>query len=139
MSLATSETVCAQPKQIGTCGQYVQRYWYNPITRDCEMFTFSGCQGNDNNFVSLLDCQNYCRNTNRETIKYGPLRTRSISFRFQPNPPVSKAERTKTRTGISINVPIPGWVMCVRPTTSASTTASCTAAVPRKVRLRLVH
>lgn len=51
------------PKQVGTCGNYVQRHWYNAATRDCELFTYSGCQGNANNFESQLDCGNYCRGT----------------------------------------------------------------------------
>uniref|UniRef100_A0A915DPR7 BPTI/Kunitz inhibitor domain-containing protein n=1 Tax=Ditylenchus dipsaci TaxID=166011 RepID=A0A915DPR7_9BILA len=32
------------------------------VTRACELFDYTGCQGNDNNFETLLDCQNTCEN-----------------------------------------------------------------------------
>uniref|UniRef100_A0A914UKJ1 BPTI/Kunitz inhibitor domain-containing protein n=1 Tax=Plectus sambesii TaxID=2011161 RepID=A0A914UKJ1_9BILA len=57
------QTVCSQPLRVGNCERSVRRYWYNAVTRDCEIFDFTGCQGNDNNFATLLDCQNFCRNS----------------------------------------------------------------------------
>uniref|UniRef100_A0A158R459 BPTI/Kunitz inhibitor domain-containing protein n=1 Tax=Syphacia muris TaxID=451379 RepID=A0A158R459_9BILA len=56
------QTVCSQPLRIGDCTENVKRYWYNANTRQCQMFEFSGCQGNDNNFETILDCQSYCKN-----------------------------------------------------------------------------
>uniref|UniRef100_A0A8R1E6X5 BPTI/Kunitz inhibitor domain-containing protein n=1 Tax=Caenorhabditis japonica TaxID=281687 RepID=A0A8R1E6X5_CAEJA len=56
------ETICAQPLRIGDCTENVKRYWYNAKTRQCQMFEYTGCQGNDNNFDSILDCQNFCKN-----------------------------------------------------------------------------
>ncbi len=62
------ESVCNQPKMVGTCLSYQTRYWFNTGSQLCEPFTYSGCQGNENNFVTSLDCQNYCRNVRRQSL-----------------------------------------------------------------------
>ncbi|CAI5444695.1 unnamed protein product [Caenorhabditis angaria] len=62
----TEQSLCTQPKRLGDCTSAVRRYWYNAATRSCEMFQFTGCQGNDNNFPSLVACQQKCRGINIE-------------------------------------------------------------------------
>uniref|UniRef100_A0A914C9P6 BPTI/Kunitz inhibitor domain-containing protein n=1 Tax=Acrobeloides nanus TaxID=290746 RepID=A0A914C9P6_9BILA len=57
----TAQSICTQPKRLGDCTSSVRRYWYNSATRQCELFQYTGCQGNDNNFDSLLTCQQKCR------------------------------------------------------------------------------
>ncbi|EPB69114.1 Kunitz/Bovine pancreatic trypsin inhibitor domain protein [Ancylostoma ceylanicum] len=57
-----SETICAQPLRVGDCTESVKRYWYNAKARQCQMFEYTGCQGNDNNFETVLDCQSFCKN-----------------------------------------------------------------------------
>ncbi|PIO54807.1 Kunitz/Bovine pancreatic trypsin inhibitor domain protein, partial [Teladorsagia circumcincta] len=57
-----AEAICSQPLRLGDCKQSVRRYWYNAVTRACEIFDYTGCQGNDNNFETLLECQNTCEN-----------------------------------------------------------------------------
>uniref|UniRef100_A0A914UJW3 BPTI/Kunitz inhibitor domain-containing protein n=1 Tax=Plectus sambesii TaxID=2011161 RepID=A0A914UJW3_9BILA len=56
------QTICSQPLRVGDCTESVKRYWYNAVTRSCQLYDYTGCQGNDNNFETLLDCQNYCKN-----------------------------------------------------------------------------
>ncbi|KAL3103132.1 hypothetical protein niasHS_002318 [Heterodera schachtii] len=58
----TAQTICTQPKRVGECTGSVSRYWYNAGTLQCELFEFTGCQGNDNNFEQLIECQMKCRN-----------------------------------------------------------------------------
>lgn len=60
------EAICSQPLRLGDCKQSVRRYWYNAVTRACEIFDYTGCQGNDNNFETLLECQNTCENIIRK-------------------------------------------------------------------------
>ena len=36
------------------------RYGYNKETEKCEEFTFGGCKGNENSFMSIEECSNTC-------------------------------------------------------------------------------
>ncbi|XGW15900.1 hypothetical protein V3C99_001391 [Haemonchus contortus] len=56
------QTICTQPLRVGNCDRSVRRYWYSAATRECQSFEYTGCQGNDNNFETLVDCQTFCRN-----------------------------------------------------------------------------
>ncbi|KAL4002748.1 Kunitz/Bovine pancreatic trypsin inhibitor domain family protein [Acanthocheilonema viteae] len=55
-------SICSQPLRLGNCKQSVRRYWYNMAIHACQTFNYTGCQGNDNNFDTLLECQNTCEN-----------------------------------------------------------------------------
>uniref|UniRef100_A0A8C0JAT2 Tissue factor pathway inhibitor n=1 Tax=Chelonoidis abingdonii TaxID=106734 RepID=A0A8C0JAT2_CHEAB len=35
-------------------------YYFNIQTRQCEMFEYGGCYGNENNFLTLEECQERC-------------------------------------------------------------------------------
>ncbi|CDW59458.1 papilin [Trichuris trichiura] len=54
---------CEQPKAVGNCANLVTRYFYNAETKDCERFAYSGCQGNDNNFEHIEECEKRCNVT----------------------------------------------------------------------------
>ncbi|CAD6192838.1 unnamed protein product [Caenorhabditis auriculariae] len=62
----TAQTLCTEPLRVGDCKQSVRQFWYNAETRTCESFLYTGCQGNNNRFNSLNECQSYCRNINAE-------------------------------------------------------------------------
>lgn len=51
---------CYQPVDLGFCRGNLQRYYYNPKSKSCESFTYHGCGGNRNNFMSLPECQEKC-------------------------------------------------------------------------------
>nr|CDJ97759.1 Proteinase inhibitor I2 and Nematode-specific EB region domain containing protein [Haemonchus contortus] len=57
----SAQSICTQPKQPGDCTSTIRRYWYNAVTRQCEMFHYTGCHGNDNSFHSLVACQQQCK------------------------------------------------------------------------------
>ncbi|PAV74633.1 hypothetical protein WR25_25636 isoform D [Diploscapter pachys] len=61
-----AETLCTEPLRIGDCKQSVRQFWYNAEIRTCEPFQYTGCQGNNNRFNSLNECQSYCKNINAE-------------------------------------------------------------------------
>ena len=52
--------VCLLPPDPGPCTSSVRRYYFLPRLADCIQFPYGGCQGNDNNFLSLLQCRETC-------------------------------------------------------------------------------
>lgn len=57
---------CDLPLDIGTCSGQVSRYYYDPASRQCKLFSYTGCGGNLNNFESMREC-------NRRCICYRPV------------------------------------------------------------------
>lgn len=51
---------CTMPLVIGTGFSILPRYRYNPETRACEAFTYTGKGGNQNNFIGKADCEAAC-------------------------------------------------------------------------------
>ena len=51
---------CLQPKLVGPCDALETRYYYDAKEGQCRDFKFGGCQGNDNNFLSLESCAKAC-------------------------------------------------------------------------------
>ena len=65
--LVTSTDVCKLPPVSGECisQPYVNRTYFNKDTRQCETFMYrEGCEGNDNNFLTLEACIRGCTNGN---------------------------------------------------------------------------
>ncbi|XP_038652369.1 carboxypeptidase inhibitor SmCI-like [Scyliorhinus canicula] len=52
--------VCFLPRVVGRCRARFIRFYYNNATTACEEFTYGGCGGNTNNFVSMSECQRNC-------------------------------------------------------------------------------
>ncbi|XP_067129548.1 papilin-like isoform X2 [Centruroides vittatus] len=52
--------ICDLPKKEGTCTAAVIYWYFNIQTQTCEQFYYSGCDGNDNRFETLSDCENRC-------------------------------------------------------------------------------
>ncbi|XP_067907444.1 tissue factor pathway inhibitor 2 isoform X2 [Heterodontus francisci] len=52
---------CTKPNDKGSCTAEILRFYFNQETCTCETFSYSGCGGNDNNFVSLKLCQKICQ------------------------------------------------------------------------------
>lgn len=58
-----SEDVCNLPTEAGPCTANILRYTYNHSTGRCEAFYYGGCEGNENNFERLDDCQRLCESS----------------------------------------------------------------------------
>lgn len=52
--------ICALPPDPGPCDGICPRYYFNCHTGQCEPFTWGCCDGNENNFLTLYDCQVAC-------------------------------------------------------------------------------
>ncbi|XP_061190318.1 kielin/chordin-like protein [Saccostrea echinata] len=55
-----SKGVCYQSKVVGPCRGAFRRWWYNKLTNRCELFSYGGCRGNQNNFKTKFDCVRRC-------------------------------------------------------------------------------
>ena len=59
--METAKEVCSMTADPGSCrGQYM-RYAYSVGTESCVPFTYTGCRGNLNNFLTLEDCMQSCK------------------------------------------------------------------------------
>ncbi len=56
-----STEVCNAPKLPGQCHLKLQRWYFNNSTQMCHQFTYSGCDGNANNFETEPDCRRSCK------------------------------------------------------------------------------
>lgn len=51
---------CQLSYEVGNCGEQLRRYYYNYAYGSCEEFTYSGCDGNQNNFETPEECERHC-------------------------------------------------------------------------------
>jgi hypothetical protein len=51
---------CEQNADIGPCRAIIPRYFFNKQTKNCELFMFGGCNGNQNNYEQFQDCMKTC-------------------------------------------------------------------------------
>ncbi|XP_077948208.1 uncharacterized protein LOC144388931 [Gasterosteus aculeatus] len=52
--------VCLLPMEEGNCGRYTLRWYFNSQVQACRPFIYSGCEGNDNRFLHLEECEELC-------------------------------------------------------------------------------
>ncbi|CAJ0946498.1 unnamed protein product, partial [Mesorhabditis belari] len=63
---------CKHPRDAGTCrGQFV-RWFFNTENANCEVFTYSGCAGNGNNFATKEECSLTCSRSAQTTTTPAP-------------------------------------------------------------------
>ncbi|NWQ75566.1 TFPI1 inhibitor, partial [Columbina picui] len=79
--LKLGHSICAMKADEGPCKAIHMRYYFNIQSRECEIFEYGGCHGNENNFLTLEECQKTCVVTGQYPFSYPP-----ISFSFtSPN------------------------------------------------------
>ncbi|XP_040208265.1 papilin-like isoform X1 [Rana temporaria] len=71
---------CALHPEMGPCKASDQRYYYDKDTGTCKTFTYGGCGGNTNNFLTKEDCENRCH---RGRVCYSPPDTGSCNVLFE--------------------------------------------------------
>uniref|UniRef100_A0A8C8S2Y4 Uncharacterized protein n=1 Tax=Pelusios castaneus TaxID=367368 RepID=A0A8C8S2Y4_9SAUR len=60
--------ICQLPPEKGPCKANIQRYFYNPASRECEKFIYGGCKGNENNFRTKAECVRACKPPERPGV-----------------------------------------------------------------------
>lgn len=60
LGVPASTDVCSLPKQPGPCKAYFPRYYYSTEDKMCIQFIYGGCQGNENNFETIEECNDKC-------------------------------------------------------------------------------
>lgn len=56
----TAKTICNLEPDGGSCRGVYKRFYYNPTRQSCLEFDFSGCRGNQNNFLTSEICMSSC-------------------------------------------------------------------------------
>ncbi|CAF0851289.1 unnamed protein product [Brachionus calyciflorus] len=54
------ESRCYQQVEVGPCYAAMRRFHYNSTSNQCEQFIYGGCQGNENNFETVEECNSSC-------------------------------------------------------------------------------
>ncbi|XP_037079600.1 LOW QUALITY PROTEIN: kielin/chordin-like protein [Pollicipes pollicipes] len=62
-----SQDFCLLPPTSGSCDSVLLRYFFHAESGVCESFTFGGCDGNANNFLTEEECYNKCQPGSMET------------------------------------------------------------------------
>lgn len=52
--------VCRQELDSGPCDEWQTRYYYDNFARKCQPFSYGGCEGNGNKFVTEDECSSLC-------------------------------------------------------------------------------
>eukprot|EP01083_Nonionella_stella_P278935 948677_1 len=54
------DTVCELGPETGPCDAVFSRYYYSSDMGECVLFSYGGCEGNDNNFETEMECMERC-------------------------------------------------------------------------------
>jgi len=85
--------ICALPAETGPCRASKQRYFYDVSSGTCRQFTYGGCNGNANRFLTLDNCRQVCeyRNTSEpatthlpETVSMTPVDSPTLPITHSP-------------------------------------------------------
>lgn len=60
---------CEKPQDAGGCLGNYKRWSYDKQSMTCQEFTWGGCQGNENNFLSERECHLRCKDSGRSRGK----------------------------------------------------------------------
>lgn len=74
---------CILPLNPGFGTSQLPRYYFNPDSNQCVQFTYRGTQGNQNNFMTMQDCEQQC---NRKSDASSKKTLSQLPFLAFPNP-----------------------------------------------------
>jgi papilin len=65
----SSVNPCNVEKKVGPCRAAINRYYYDKDAGECLLFSWGGCEPNENNFLTLEDCEKVCPKVKQTTKK----------------------------------------------------------------------
>ena len=94
VNLLGSGNHCSLPMEIGFCKAAMPRFYYNSLTGECEKFTYGGCGGNKNNFLTKESCLKECKKEEVNGKRYVPFGSKLVSKFFFPLADLSEQKMT---------------------------------------------
>lgn len=76
---------CFQPPDSGSCAKDMVRVFYDHETRTCKPFSYTGCGGNANRFLSVKNCYRICHPFRYQAKPAQPM-ARPAQQGFPPRP-----------------------------------------------------
>ncbi|XP_036328516.1 male accessory gland serine protease inhibitor-like isoform X2 [Rhagoletis pomonella] len=63
---ALKDDICGQPPKANgdgliECATYIPSWIYDASRNECLLFVYNGCEGNDNRFGTMEECEQKCR------------------------------------------------------------------------------
>ena len=55
-----SVAACELAADAGPCHDYTDQWFYDVQSKTCELFSYGGCEGNQNRFSSRTECERTC-------------------------------------------------------------------------------
>ena len=52
--------ICSLEKSEGNCYNETERWYHDPMAKECRKFIYNGCDGNENNFETKEKCLSKC-------------------------------------------------------------------------------
>ncbi len=65
--------ICALQMDQGPCFSSMQRWYFDTGRKKCLQFSYGGCDGNGNNFVTLAECESRCGLKNQPVVDLDSL------------------------------------------------------------------
>lgn len=65
-STIMNRDACSLKVDLGTCQNFVRKWFFDPGTGGCVAFLYGGCGGNGNRFNSEAECLNACMEPGNE-------------------------------------------------------------------------
>ncbi|XP_036591768.1 kunitz-type protease inhibitor 1 [Trichosurus vulpecula] len=59
---------CVDLPDTGLCTESIPRWYYNPFSERCDLFTYGGCEGNKNNFLDQETCLKSCEGISKKDV-----------------------------------------------------------------------
>uniref|UniRef100_A0A915E6B1 Papilin n=1 Tax=Ditylenchus dipsaci TaxID=166011 RepID=A0A915E6B1_9BILA len=75
----TMASRCELPKERGPCDKYELRFYFNTDLNECKYFFFGGCEGNENNFERVEECEQTCGGASVGVKKPSPVASTPIT------------------------------------------------------------